>query len=176
MKKFMLVPIVVALTACSGMTTLKTENTTEKRVPTWYLDHEDVGTQAKAWYKPWDTEGMYYAVAEDVSPSMEMAVKKATLKAKAKIADRVAGEMNNNTNITYKESGNPSNPIGSGGASDVIVNKITDTVLRTYGVDRKLVVYNPEQNNYRAFIMLKISKADVQSLAERYDAKHTSVQ
>jgi hypothetical protein len=48
---------------------------------------------------------MYYAVAEDVSPSMEMAMKKATLKAKAKIADRVNGEMNNRTTMRLDERG-----------------------------------------------------------------------
>jgi hypothetical protein len=167
MKKFMLVPIVVALTACSGMTTLKTENVKEKQVPTWYLDHADIGKEG--WF--WDRQGMYYAVAEDVSPSMEMAVKKATLKAKAKIADRVAGELSNTTSINYHETGAPSNPTGKGSASDVIVNKITDNVLRTYGVDEKAVTYNPEQGNYRAFIRLKISQKDVQTLAAAFDAK-----
>ena len=169
MKKFMLVPIVVALTACSGMTTIKSENASEKRVPDWYLDHADIGSESKAWYKPWDREGMYYAVAEDVSPSMEMAVKKATLKAKAKIADRVAGEMNNKTSINYSETGSPQNPVGKANASDVIINTITDQVLRTYGIEKKLITYNPEQGNYRAFVMLKINKTDVQALAERYD-------
>jgi hypothetical protein len=114
---------------------------------------------------------MYYAVAEDVSPSMEMAVKKATLKAKAKIADRVVGELSNSTTINYQETGSPSNPIGKGNASDVIVNKITDNLLRTYGVEQKMVTYNAEQNNYRVFIMLKISQADVRTLASAYDQK-----
>ena len=171
MKKFMLVPIVVALTACSGMTTIKSENNKEKQVPNWYLDHADIGSESSAWYKPWDRNGMYYAVAEDVSPSMEMAVKKATLKAKAKIADRVVGELSNNTTINYQETGSPANPIGKGIASDVIVNKITDNLLRTYGVEQKMVTYNAEQNNYRVFIMLKISQADVRTLASAYDQK-----
>ena len=171
MIKYLLIPIAVSLTACSGMTTIKAENNKEKQVPTWYLDNADIGTQSSAWYKPWDTQGMYYAVAEDVSPSMEMAVKKATLKAKAKIADRVVGELSNNTTINYQETGNPSNPVGKGNASDVIVNKITDNLLRTYGVEKKMVTYNAEQNNYRAFIMLKISQADVRTLASAYDQK-----
>ena len=170
-KTLILIPIVVALTACSGMTTIKAENNKEKQVPTWYLDHADIGTEKSAWYKPWDTKGMYYAVAEDVSPSMEMAVKKATLKAKAKIADRVVGELSNNTTINYQETGSPANPIGKGNASDVIINKITDNLLRTYGVEQKMVTYNAEQNNYRAFIMLKISQADVRTLASAYDQK-----
>lgn len=169
MKKFILIPLVVALTACSGMTTVPTENISQKQVPTWYLDHADVGSETKTWFKPWDRQGMYYAVAEDVSPSMEMALKKATLKAKAKIADRVNGEMNNRTTIKFDESGPVANPIGTGGAQDVIVNLIAESVLRTYGIEKKMVVYNPEMHNYRAFVMLKISQKDVQALASTYD-------
>jgi hypothetical protein len=138
-------------------------------VPTWYLDHDDIGTQSKAWYKPWDRQGMYYAVAEDVSPNMEFAIKKATLKAKAKIADRVNGEMNNRTTIRYDESGAPDRPTGRSASQDVIVNLIAESVLRTYGIEKKMVIYNPELNNYRAFVMLKISQQDVQTLAATYD-------
>jgi len=168
-KAFVVVPLVLALTACGSMTTLQTENLEKKTVPTWYLDHADKGSESKAWYKPWDRDGMYYAVAEDVSPSMEMALKKATLKAKAKIADRVNGEMNNRTTIKYDESGPPSNPVGTGGAQDVIVNLIAESVLRTYGIEKKMVIYNPELRNYRAFVMLKISQQDVETLAANYD-------
>lgn len=169
MKKFLLIPIIASLTACSGMSTIPTENISSKSVPTWYLEHADTGSESSKWYKPWDRNGMYYAVAEDVSPSMEMALKKATLKAKAKIADRVNGEMNNRTTIRFDESGPVANPIGTGGAQDVIVNLIAESVLRTYGVEKKMVVYNPEMHNYRAFVMLKISQKDVQALASTYD-------
>ena len=170
-KALLLLPIVVALTACGGMATLKTETLEQKKVPTWYLEHADAGSESKHWYTPWDRNGMYYAVAEDVSPSMEMALKKATLKAKAKIADRVNGEMNNRTTIKYDEHGAPGAPIGTMQAQDVIVNLIAETVLRTYGVEQKMVTYNSEQGNYRAFIMLKISQADVRMLASNYDQK-----
>jgi hypothetical protein len=169
MKKFILIPIVAALAACSSMTQLQTENTEKRQVPKWYLDHEDVGSEMKAWYKPWDREGMYYAVAEDVSPSLEMAIKKATMKAKAKIADRVNGEMNNRTTIKYQESGTVDKPVGDQQSQDVIVNLIAENVLRTYGVEKKMVIFNPELNNYRVFVMLKISQQDVQSLASAYD-------
>ena len=169
MKKFILIPIVATLCACSSMTTLQTENIEKRQVPSWYLDHDDIGTQSSAWYKPWDRQGMYYAVAEDVSPNMEFAIKKATLKAKAKIADRVNGEMNNRTTIRYDESGSPDRPTGRNASQDVIVNLIAESVLRTYGVEKKMVIFNPELNNYRAFVMLKISQQDVQTLAATYD-------
>lgn len=169
LKTLALVAVVSTLTACGSMTELKTEALDKRQVPTWYLEHDDFGTQAKSWWKPWDREGMYYAVAEDVSPNMEFAIKKATLKAKAKIADRVNGEMNNRTTIKYDESGSTDKPTGRNQSQDVIVNLIAENVLRTYGVEKKMVIYNPELNNYRAFVMLKISKADVATLADKYD-------
>ena len=33
-----------------------------------------------------------------------------------------------------------------------------------------MVIYNPEMHNYRSFVMLKISKKDVDSLASTYDS------
>ena len=101
---------------------------------------------------------------------MEMALKKATLKAKAKVADRVNGEMNNRSTIKYDEQGQPENPQGYETAQDVHVNLIAETILRTYGVEDKMVVYNPQLRNYRAFVLLKISQSDVQKLAANYDA------
>lgn len=165
-KALVIAPLVAALLAsCSTMTELKTENLEAKSVPTWYLDHVDTG--AEGWL--WNKEGMFYAVAEDVSPSMEMALKKATLKAKAKIADRVNGEMNNRTTIRYNEKGAPEAPIGDGAAQDVIVNLIAESLLRTYSVDDKMIIWNPELRNYRAFVLMKISKKDVDAIAAKYD-------
>lgn len=168
-KALVLAPLVALLAACSGMTTLTTEALDKRTVPTWYLEHADTGSEGKAWYKPWDREGMFYAVAEDVSPSMEMALKKATLKAKAKIADRVNGEMNNRTTIKYEEGGLPDRPTAQAQAQDVIVNLIAESVVRTYGLEQKMVIYNPELNNYRAFVLMKISKTDVDALAASFD-------
>lgn len=161
--------IAAALTGCSSMTTLKTENLEKKQVPNWYLEHADTGSESSKWYKPWDQQGMYYAVAEDVSPSMEMALKKATLKAKAKIADRVNGEMNNRTTIRYDESGSPDAPVAKTQAQDVVVNLIAESILRTYGIEKKMVTYNPELRNYRAFVLMKISKKDIDTLAAKFD-------
>jgi hypothetical protein len=161
---------VLGLSACSSMSTLKTENLKEKQVPSWYLKHADVGSESTRWYKPWDQQGMFYAVAEAVSPDMEMALKKATLKAKAKIADRVNGEMNNRTTMTYNETGSPEAPTGRAQSQDVIVNLISETVLRTYGVEKKEVIYNPELRNYRVFVLMKINQNDVKAIVAKFDA------
>ena len=96
-KALVVISLTTALTACSttSMEPLRTENISKREVPSWYLEHSDVGSESKGGWKFWDKEGYLYAVAEDVSPSMEMALKKSTLKAKAKVLDRITGEMNN---------------------------------------------------------------------------------
>jgi hypothetical protein len=160
--------IALSLTACSSMQELKTENINKREVPSWYLEHADSGKEMDG-LKFWDRKGVYYAVAEDVSPSMEMAMKKATLKAKAKLIDRVNGEMNNRTTMTYNEAGGAEDVRGRQASQDVIVNLIAESVLRTYGLDKKMVVYNPEMQHYRAFVLMKISQKDIQEMARTFD-------
>jgi len=158
-----------ALSACSGrMITLPTENTAQKTVPAWYLNHEDTGKEGWIF-----RDGFYYAVAVAVSPDMEMSMKKAVLKSKAKITDRINGEMNNRTSIVYNEKGAPESMTGVVEAQDTIVNMIKQTVLRTYSVERKLTIYNTEKNNYRSFVLVKISKKDVDAMIELVEKKNS---
>lgn len=156
MKKIVLFAIMLAfvISGCS-MTTLKTENAKKREVPNWYVDHNESGNEG--WIPGFRTAYMY-AVASDVSPSMDMAMRKATLKAKAKLADKVVGIMNNNTTITYTEKGSPTQPAGQSVAKDVIVNEIREGVLKYYEIDKKMTLYNPQLRNYRAFVLVKITK------------------
>jgi hypothetical protein len=167
------VSLATVLTACSttSMETLRTENVTKREVPSWYLEHSDNGSESKGGWKFWDKEGYLYAVAEDVSPSMEMALKKATLKAKAKVLDRITGEMNNRTTIVYDEEGGPEKLEAFQQGQDVIVNLIPESVLRTYAVDKKMIVFNPETAHYRAFVLMKITKKDVENMAKEFDSR-----
>ena len=174
MKKALIaVSLTTVLAACSttSMEPLRTENINKREVPNWYLEHSDVGSESKGGWKFWDKEGYLYAVAEDVSPSMEMALKKATLKAKAKVIDRITGEMNNRTTVVYDEEGGPEKLEGFQQGQDVIVNLIAESVLRTYAVDKKMIVYNPDTAHYRAFVLMKITKKDVEAMAKEYDSR-----
>lgn len=172
-KALVVISLATVMSACSttSMEPLRTENVNKREVPSWYLDHSDVGSESKGGFKFWDKEGYLYAVAEDVSPSMEMSLKKATLKAKAKIIDRITGEMNNRTTIIYDEEGGPEKLEAFQQGQDVIVNLIAESVLRTYAVDKKMVVYNPDTAHYRAFVLMKITKKDVEAMAKEYDSR-----
>jgi hypothetical protein len=136
------------------------------------LKHQDTGKEGVLF------KGYYYAVAVAVSPDMEMSMKKAVLKAKAKITDRINGEMNNKTSIIYTEKGAPESMTGVVESNDTIVNMIKQTVLRTYSVEKKLTMYNKEKSNYRSFVLVKISKKDInaiiQSVEEKNNLKLTS--
>jgi hypothetical protein len=154
------------LNACANrMVTLPVETANTKEVPVWYLDHADTGSEGWLWNK----EGMFYAVGSDVSPDMEMSYKKALIKAKAKIVDRVVGEVNNKTSYKLDETGNAERTVGRVEAQELIVNIISDTSLRTYAVEKKLTLYNPEINNYRSFILVKISKTDMDAILKKYE-------
>jgi len=50
---------------------------------------------------------------------------------------------------------------------------IKQTVLRTYSVDRKLTMFNTSKNNYRSFVLVKISKKDVEAIVKLVEAKNS---
>jgi len=159
MKKLIFVlPVVAALAGCSSMTELRTVDNKHQEVPSWYLEYADTTQESNSWYNPWDKTGYVYAVGEDVSPSMEMAVRKATLKAKAKLTDRVRGELTNRTIMKYEESSNAQLPVGRSQAQDTYVNVIAETVLQNYGLAKKEVLYDRQRRNYRAFVMIRLSQ------------------
>lgn len=159
--------MVFLLNACANrMVKLPTDNTKHKTVPAWYLNHEDSGKEGWIF-----RDGMYYAVAVAVSPDMEMSMKKAVLKAKAKITDRINGEMNNRTSIVYEEKGAAEQVVGTEQSEDVIVNFISKTVLRTYSIEKKLTLFNKDNNNYRSFVLVKISQKDVNEIIALVESK-----
>ena len=159
--------MVFLLNACANrMVKLPTDNSKHKTVPAWYLNHEDNGKEGLIF-----RNGYFYAVAVAVSPDMEMSMKKAVLKAKAKITDRINGEMNNKTSIVYNETGSAENVQGTEQSEDVIVNFISKTVLRTYSLEKKLTLYNKDKNNYRSFVLMKISQKDVNEIVALIESK-----
>ena len=89
---------------------------------------------------------------------MELAVKKAVLLAKAKLIDRVSGEMNNQTTIKKTESGEDENLTVTTGAEDIIMNQIQSTIAEGYVVT-KSEIFMTKNRSYRAYILLEIKKS-----------------
>ena len=114
-------------------------------------------------YVKYDRETLfkYQESGTAVSPDMELAVKKAVLLAKAKLVDRVKGEMNNTTVINKLESGTNEDLAVSGNSQDTINNVIQDTVAKGYVVV-KSEIFMTKNKSYRAYVLLEIKKKDIE--------------
>ncbi len=128
-----------------------TKNGVVNKTPDWYVDYKH------------ETFRKYQESATAVSPDMELAVKKAILLAKAKLADRINGEMNNRTTINKNEAGTNENLTVSAGSQDTVVNMISDTLVRHYKVTKQ-EIFMTNHKSYRVYVMLEVSKKDIKKI------------
>jgi len=123
------------------------------KTPKWYIK-----------YKREDKNWMY-ETASSVSPDLELAVKKSTLLAKAKLADRINGKMNNQTSINKEETGIDENNSITGQAEDTIVNIVGNTLVRHYIVEQVEIFYT-HHKSYRAYVKVKVSKENIEAVID----------
>ena len=154
--KILIIPLIgLTLSQCSTYSVKKdmSKNGELTKTPKWYIKYK---REDKTWM---------YETASSVSPDMELAVKKSTILAKAKLADRINGKMNNQTTIDKVEKGIDENSSTTGSAEDTIVNIIGDTLVKDYIVD-KVEIFYTHHKSYRAYVKVKVSKANVASVIE----------
>ncbi len=152
-KLFLILFVSVFLTQCStySMKSDMSKNGVINKTPKWYVKY------------PHTTKKHYQEAASAVSPDLELAVKKATLLAKAKLADRLNGEMNNRSTIKKDEAGTNESMTVTAGAQDVIVNVINDTLVTHYEVDKQ-VIYTTKNKSYRVYVMVKLGRDHVDTI------------
>mgnify|MGYP003634988621 FL=1 len=140
------------------------------------MNKSGVVNKTPKWYVSYNHETMfkYQEAATAVSPDMELAVKKATLLAKAKLVDRINGEMNNRTTITKNEAGTNEDLNVTAGSQDVIVNVIKDTLARGYEVTKQ-ELYLTKTKSYRAYIMIEVSKKEVEEIINQANKKRLAL-
>ena len=124
-------------------------------------------TKTPKWYVKYKREdkNWMYETASSVSPDLELAVKKSTLLAKAKLADRINGKMNNQTSINKEETGIDENNSITGQAEDTIVNIVGNTLVRHYIVDQVEIFYT-HHKSYRAYVKVKVSKENIEAVID----------
>ena len=150
---FLIIVMSFALSHCSTYTVKRdiSKNGELTKTPRWYVKYE---REDKKWI---------YETAASVSPDLELSVKKSVLLAKAKLADRINGEMNNRTTIIKNEDGLNEAMITKAKAKDEVVNIISDTVVRNYIVE-KVDIYYTHNKSYRAYVKIKVSKKNVKAV------------
>jgi hypothetical protein len=150
-KMIMILVAGLLLAQCSGTYKVKPDmNTT------------GVVKQTPKWYVKYDRETVFKFVESGtaVSPDMELAVKKAILLAKAKLLDRVDGEMNSKTTIKKTETGDNEDLTVTTQSEDVIINKIDDMVAQGYVVT-KSEIFMTRNKSYRAYVLIEIKKSNL---------------
>ena len=128
------------------------------KTPKWYVDYDH------------ETLFKYVGTGTAVSPDLELAVKKAVLLAKAKLVDRINGEVNNRTTINKNEAGTNEDLTVKAGSQDVIVNVIESTLARGYEV-KKQEIFLTKHKSYRAYVMVELSKKEVEAIIEAVNKK-----
>ena len=139
------------------------------------MSKNGVVNKTPKWYVKYDHETMfkYQEAASAVSPDLELAVKKAILLAKAKLVDRINGEMNNQTTIKKDEAGTNETLTVQSGSQDIVLNVINDTLARGYEVTKQ-VVFVTNNKSYRAYVMIELSKKEVDKIITEINKKNVA--
>ena len=129
------------------------------------VNKSGVVNKVPKWYVKYDRSTLfkYQEAATAVSPDMELAVKKAVLLAKAKLVDRITGEMNNTTVINKEESGTNEDLTVAGKSKDTINNVIADTVAKDYVVV-KTEILSTKHKSYRAYVLIEMKKKNINDI------------
>ena len=129
------------------------------------MNKSGVVNKTPKWYVDYNHETMFkwQEAASAVSPDMELAVKKATMLAKAKLVDRINGEMNNRTTIKKDEAGTNEDLNVNAGAQDIVVNVIEDTMARGYKVTKQ-EMFITKNKSYRVYVMIEVSKKRIEEI------------
>jgi len=140
------------------------------------MNKSGVVNKTPKWYVEYKHETMfkYQEAATAISPDMELAVKKATLLAKAKLVDRINGEMNNRTTITKNEAGTNEDLNVTAGSQDVVVNVIEDTLARGYEVTKQ-EMYITKAKSYRVYVMIEVSKKEVEEIINQVNKRRLAL-
>ena len=177
----MIAVIGITMTACSNKSyTIKKEgNKTVKKVPAWYMADiaENKACDKKRFGKSKNKECIY-GVGTAVSPSLELAIDKAKMIAKAEMADIIKGEMNKKIKIFVSELGNTQNKTIVNDVESALVNHIKETPVRGYEVFAQEVTMTTN-GYYRAWIGLRLPLGEfnkmynytVESVVDAYKLK-----
>ena len=166
MKTIMIVLLALGLTNCA-QTNYKvkkeanTDGRTLNQVPKWYIDAKI----DKGFFKNKDADVYVYSVGQGNSPDLQLAIEKAMMIAKAELADKLAGQMNKQSELYVTEIGSEGNKKVVSKIEETIVNVVRGTMIQGYESWEKSV-YETPKGEYRVYVGLKIGVGEANRLAE----------
>ena len=174
MRYIMLVVIGLLGVGCSSTTyQIKSESgKVVNTVPSWFMADikESKACDLSMWTKKDNNKKCIYGMGTAVSPSLDLAIEKAKMKAKADLADLVKGEMNKQSKQYAKEIGTSVNKKQvANDFETVTVNEIKATVVKGYEIFEQDVTLTVN-GNYRAWVGLRLPLGEFNKLYE-YNAE-----
>ncbi len=174
MRYIMLVVIGLLGVGCSSTTyQIKSESgKVVNTVPSWFMADikESKACDLSMWTKKDNNKVCIYGMGTAVSPSLDLAIEKAKMKAKADLADLVKGEMNKQSKQYAKEIGSSANKKQvANDFETVTVNEIKATVVKGYEIFEQDVTLTVN-GNYRAWVGLRLPLGEFNKLYE-YNAE-----
>ena len=157
--KYALVVVMgLVLSNCANKTyTIKKENNkVVSKVPAWYMNDYNAkkACETTMFGKTKDRQCIF-GVGTSVSPDLELAIEKATLIAKAEMADMIKGEMNKKAKIFTTELGKSNTKTVVSDVETTLVNIIANTPVRGYETFEQEVTMT-KQGYYRAWVGLRL--------------------
>jgi len=166
MKVIMIALLALGLTNCS-QSNYKVNKESSKdgrtlnQVPQWYIDAKI----DKGFFKNKDADVYVYSVGQGNSPDLQLAIEKAMMIAKAELADKLAGQMNKQSELYVTEIGSEGNKKVVSKIEETIVNVVRGTMIQGYESWEKSV-YETPKGEYRVYVGLKIGVGEANRLAE----------
>ena len=117
MKKLILIPLVAALTACSGMKTIEERKTYAQ--PSWYKDCAQEGVKGWFWWK----EDYVYSCGAGESAYAQAAEEQMDAIAMNNFAKRINGTVNSETVIDIKDEKKTTRTMISYRVQDTVIRK-----------------------------------------------------
>ena len=131
-----------------------------EEVPKWFVEKE-----GKKGFLNKKDKFYLYGVGVSTSPDLQLAMDKATMIAKADLADVMHGEMNKIANVFIQEIGAEGNKVINSKAESTIVNLIKQTKVQGYE-QWKIAVSITSDNEYRVYMGLQLPLGELNKLAE----------
>jgi len=168
-KYIMIILLGLIVTGCSSTVQVKHEGTTKsgmlEEVPKWFVEKKgNKGVFGKK------DKFYLYGVGVATSPDLQLAMEKATMIAKADLADVMHGEMNKNANLYIQEVGAEGAKMVNSQAESTIVNLIKQTKVQGYE-QWEVALSITSNNEYRVYMGLQLPLGELNKLQKLVKAE-----
>ena len=154
----LLIMVLLLVTGCASNYKVKQESTEKNvlsKVPAWFID-EQKKTNGLLFKK---RNGYIFGVGSAVSASLQIAIDKATMQAKADLADQVRSYVNKTTEYAAQEQGSETSASLVTETGSLVTNKVVNINIAGYEMWKQEVFVTKAQQ-YRVYVGLKWTRSD----------------